>query len=700
MTAFAQNKISGTISDKNKEIIAGANVFIKNSYDGTSSNEKGEYAFETSKTGKQIISVSFIGYKTFEQEINLNSKATTLNIVLEDDANQMNTVNVTAGTFEASDKKKGTFLKPLDIVTTANTLADIYGAMNALPGTMKVADKGELFVRGGEGYETKTFVDGLLVQKPYSSTMPDLPSRGRFSPMLFSGTLFSTGGYSAEYGQAMSSALILNTQGLAEENMTSVSLMSLGGGLAQTVKNENTSLSLSGDYYNLAPYYNLVKQDLQWLKMPQGLDGNLIFRQKIGTNGLLKVMGSYTQGSSSISYPNFDNFPTMYNIALADNHTYINSVYNTQLNDKWILSSGMCYSYDHEQIGLGLDNVRTDVKSFEAKYTLNYTLNNNISIKFGNNLVYKNYFQNYFVDSTKQNLTAKFEDNTGSAFVEAEIKFSTKLAGRIGVRSEYSSDLKKMNVAPRLSLAYKTSEFSQVSLGYGQFYETPQDDELKFSNNLDFEKATHYILNYQFTKDSRIFRVETYYKKYDDLVKYTDVTPYISEAYNNSGFGYAKGVDVFWRDQKTFDNLEYWISYSYIDSKRNNKDYVTTATPDFVSNNNLTFIGKYYIKSITSLIGTSYSFTSGRTYYNPNNPNFMSDKTASMNDISLSWSYLTHIKDNYTILFVSVSNVLGFDNIYGYHYATKPDADGTYESFAIKSPAKRFFFIGLFISIK
>jgi hypothetical protein len=94
--------------------------------------------------------------------------------------------------------------------------ADIAGALNTLPGTQKVGESGRLFVRGGDGNETRTFIDGLVVLDAYKPSAPNTPSRGRFLPFMFKGTSFSTGGYSAEYGQALSSALVLDSKDKGE----------------------------------------------------------------------------------------------------------------------------------------------------------------------------------------------------------------------------------------------------------------------------------------------------------------------------------------------------------------------------------------------------------------------------------------------------------------------------------------------------
>src|SRR6185295_7917999 len=112
----------------------------------------------------------------------------------------------------------------------------------------------------GDASEAKTIIDGVVVADPYFSSVPDVPQRGRFSPFLFKGTNFSTGGYSAQYGQAMSSALILESQDLADKTTTGINLMSVGGGLSHNHRWKNTSVGVFGNYINVRPYFKVVPQ--------------------------------------------------------------------------------------------------------------------------------------------------------------------------------------------------------------------------------------------------------------------------------------------------------------------------------------------------------------------------------------------------------------------------------------------------------
>jgi hypothetical protein len=700
LNGYSQIIIKGKVFDSDKKTISGANIFLKDSYDGATSDSTGNFSFKSSKTGNQTLVVSFIGYDLFEQIVDLENKEIEISITLKSANVEISTVTITAGSFEASDTKKSTTFKPLDIVTTAFGGSDIYGALNTLPGTSKVGEKGELFVRGGEGYETKTFIDGSMIQKPYNSTMPDLPSRGRFSPFLFTGTLFSTGGYSAEYGQALSSALILNTEGLAPESVTSLSLMSVGLGIGRTQRWKNTSISVSADYTNLTPYMNLIKQETDWKKMPVGAGGLLTFRQKTKNNGMLKIMTSYDNDFSKLAYPDFNIDNQKLEIRLSQKHIYWNANYNVPLSKSVNLFTAISYSDDYDKTDIDSSSVKNNTKNITGKYTLNYRFSDKIAIKFGNELNYKTYNQNYFDAVLNTDYLPKFEDYTSSIFAESDITITKKIAGRIGVRCEFSSLLSRFNLVPRLSFAYKLNESSQFSAGYGWFYETPQDDYLKFNHSLNFEKATHYIANYQYICGNRTFRIEGYYKKYENLVKYDSLNQYSAESYSNNGNGYSRGVDIFWRDKPNSGIFDYWISYSFLDTKRNYKDFPIAAVPNFVSKHNVSVVAKYWINSLNVYLSTAYTFASGRTYENPNNPNFLSDKTKDFNDLSASISYLTKILGNFAIVYFSVSNIPGFKNVYGYHFANQPDNEGIYESQPITSPAIRFIFLGIFISVK
>ena len=64
--------ITGRVTNEENEPIIYANVYLKDTFDGASSDDKGEFQFETYEMGLQILVVSYVGYETYEQEHDIN----------------------------------------------------------------------------------------------------------------------------------------------------------------------------------------------------------------------------------------------------------------------------------------------------------------------------------------------------------------------------------------------------------------------------------------------------------------------------------------------------------------------------------------------------------------------------------------------------------------------------------------------------
>ena len=689
----AQTTISGNVTDKKGAPIEGANVYLDETYDGTSTDVKGNFSFTTSEKKTQTLIISFISFETFSKTADV-SLLKKLKIKLREDVNTLDAVTINAGTFEAGDNAKVTALKPLDVVTTASALGDFVGALQTLPGTSTVGEDGRLFVRGGDAEETQIFVDGIRVFTPYSASARNIPTRGRFSPFLFKGITFSTGGYSAEYGQALSSVLLLNTNDEALEEKTDLQFMTVGLGVGNTQIFGKNSLSVNASYINLAPYQSAFTDRNKWNKPVQALSGEAVYRFQFKNESLLKVYGAF-------SYTNFDmiqddiNYTDGFRFGLTNRNLYFNTSYKNSFGDGWKILTGVSFTNDHSDIKIIDDKVTDDENSAHFKIAMKKRFSNRFKLKFGAEYFVTDFKEGYKSD-TNGNFNYGFDNNILGTYAEADIFFSKKLASKVGVRGEYSELLKEFTISPRASIAYKSGKDSQFSFAYGRFYQNPKNEYLKFSSNFKAENTSHFIANYQYVKNKQIFRIEGYYKKYQDLVKYDTDFSLPTSNYSNLGEGYAKGVDVFWRDNKNIKNTDYWVSYSFLDTERDYKNYPMKATPNFASKHNLSVVGKHWIKDWKSQVGFSYNFASGRNYTNPNEVGFLNNKTKNYNSASVNWAYLI---SQQKILYFSVNNVLGTQNVFGYNYKNTPDMNGSFARQAINPSADRFFFVGFFWTI-
>lgn len=686
----AQTVIKGKVSDIQGNPLPGTSIYLENTYDGTSSDAQGNFELSTNETGTQILKAEFLGFEAFSQPVNLQGTLLNINITLKEKFNELDAVTVTAGTFSAGDKKKTITLSSLDMVTTASATGDIYGAMRSLPGTTTVGESGKLFVKGGDSRESNTYINGTLVYEPFSSSVPNSPVRGRFNPFMFSGTMFSTGGYSAEYGQALSSVLALNTNDMPLEDALDISVLSVGADVAGTKTWDKASITASAKYNNLKPYMSLVPQQLNWSKEPvsMGADASLWF--KTPKAGLFKMYSNLSQASMEILQDELSdqNITNQYN--LTNDNFFTNASWTGSIADKWVLSSGFSLTQNTNRVKTNAYDYTEKLLGTHTKEVLSHQLTDKILLKTGMEWYARNYGIAYSTDSSVAN--PDFTNHTLAAFAEANIYTSTRFVVNLGTRAEYSSLLKKSSLAPRLSSAYKINDQSQLSASFGLFIQDPDNEYLLYSNQMDFEQATHYTLDYITKIKKRELRTELFYKNYNKLVK-TTTDPTV---YTNNGTGYARGFDFFWRDKTTFKYGEYWISYSFIDTKRNYRDYPVEAIPSYTSKHNLNFVYKYWINGLRSLVGGSYKFASPRVYNNPNSLVFNNEQTIPYQSLDLNWSFL------YTqniIFYASVSNVLGFKQEFGKTYSDIPNDQGIYESKTVVPGSKRFFVVACFITL-
>ncbi len=690
---IAQITIKGKVTDTKGNPIEGANVYLEGTYDGTSSDEKGNFSFTTSEEGEQTLTVSFISFETYIKTAEV-STFKNLKIILREDVNTLDSVTINAGTFEAGDNAKVTALKPLDVVTTASALGDFVGALQTLPGTSSVSEDGRLFVRGGEAEETQIFIDGARVFTPYSPSARNIPTRGRFSPFLFKGITFSTGGYSAEYGQALSSVLLLNTNDEAVKEKTDISLMTVGLGVGNTQIFGKSSLSVNASYINLAPYQKLFPDRNTWNKPVQSLNGEAVYRFRFKNESLLKLYGAY-------SYTDFDmiqediNYEDGFRFGLKNRNLYFNGSYKQHLANNWTVTGGVSFTNDNSKINILDDKVVDNENSAHVKATLKKRFSNRFKLNFGAEYFITDFSEDYRSE-TNGNTTYGFDNNIFGSFIEADIFFSKKLATKVGVRMENSELLDEFTISPRASIAYKPGENAQFSFAYGRFYQNPKNEYLKFNTQFKAENTSHFIANYQYVKNKQILRIEGYYKKYQDLVKYDTDRALSYSNFSNLGEGYSKGIDIFWRDNKNVKNTDYWVSYSFLDTERDYKNYPVKATPNFASKHNLSVVAKHWIADWKSQVGMSYNFASGRSYTNPNKGGFLNQKTKNYNSVSLNWAYLI---SQQKILYFSVNNVLGTQNVFGYNYKNTPNPAGTFNRQAIIPSADSFFFVGFFWTI-
>ncbi len=678
--------IQGIVIDKiSKDAIVGASLSIKDGFDGATSDANGLFKFETEETGKQILVAAYLGYKTQEIPIDL-SKPIDLKIIMEETPTAIGEVVISAGSFEASDEKKGVVLTPLDIVTVPGANGDFTGALNTLPGTTVNGETGQLIVRGGAAGETRIYIDGLAVRNFYSTGTPDVPVRSRFSPFQFKGTTFSTGGYSAEYGQALSAALSLNSPDMPTQGGTNIGVSLLGLNAGHTLLKKRSALSINAGYINLSPYMKIIKQRLEFFDPPVGGYASFEGRQKIGDLGILKYGGQGTLNKVGIGYPAAPFETRNFTMKIKNQNARGFISWRQPVNEDWtiyIATQGETNQDEFEPNTFSAFEVKN--YAFSGRVNAVYAPHSLFRLKTGGEYNLLNINNSFLPNPVNHNL--------GAVYSEAETYITDRMVLRAGLRGERDMALERNNLAPRLSAAYKTGKDAQVSASWGVFYQSPEDTLLFRGTQIGFERAQHFILNYQIAREGRLIRIESYYKKYNNLVR-------TSPNFDNSGNGYAQGVEFFFRDRKTLKWGDYWLSYSFLDTKRIARDYPVSAMPTFAATHNASLVFKYFFNKPQISANMSYTVQSGRPYYNPGNPVFLGDRSPAYQNLSIQFAKLTSIKGNFTIFVLSINNVLGIKQVFNYRFVPVPNSQPvSYFRQEIGPPAPRSVFVGCFVNI-
>ena len=692
----AHNVINGLVTDTNNEPLIGANVYIYKTIEGAVTDVNGNFRFETTRTDSVTLVVSYLGFKEYKFQANiLNLK--DLVIVLQPKETVIGEVIIVASNFNfGQDANKLKSMNSLDVVMTGSSNGDIYAALQSLPGTQKVGENGRLYVRGGESDETQTFVNGMHVLVPYTTNAENTVQRSRFSPFLFKGINLTLGGYSAEYGQALSSVLPMQTTDVSSSDKLGVSFSPFNVNVGGTVSNKRSSWSFNGDYMNMYLYNKIFPDKYNWINPYQKLSGETQYKIEFNPNNILKIYAGYdyTFFKQKVN-DSFDPTINKRNLDLNESNIYLNSTYKSYLPKGYVLFLGVASSLVYNKVNDALtpnDLFKNDRNEIHLKSTMSKSFTNNYKLSLGAESYLRNSKKKYNNPlSNSKDLKYNLDYNIYSAFLDNSFKIHKKIYFNFSGRMEYQTNNKKVNFMPRASLSYIPNSHLQLSTIYGIYSQSTKDDILVYyKKGLSQELSDHYILSLSYNKSGLVFRFEPYFKKYRKLPLAIDGN------YYSKGYGHSKGIDLFLENETLINNLRTTLSYSFNDSKRLTLDYPEKSTPQYATQHNFNISLRYFIPPIKTYVGVSNLFASGRPYHNPNKTGYMNSKTTPYNSLDVNMTFL--VKPN-IILYSSLTNILGRNNVFNYKYSTDLDVNNTYSRVPVISSRERFFFIGVFISL-
>ena len=198
-------KINGRVIDADNQPIELALVRIAGTTTGTTTNLEGKYELKVSTADSVVVVFSCLGYKTEEHLLKNPKGDMKINVQLQKKSIDLGEVVVTE--FQ---KQQGTMqkIKASDMRLMPNTSGGIEGMLATFAGVNSSNELSSQYsVRGGNFDENIVYINGIEIYRPLLVRSGQQEGMSVINPDLVSSISFSSGGFSAEYGDKMSSVL-------------------------------------------------------------------------------------------------------------------------------------------------------------------------------------------------------------------------------------------------------------------------------------------------------------------------------------------------------------------------------------------------------------------------------------------------------------------------------------------------------------
>ncbi|MBL8018016.1 MAG: TonB-dependent receptor [Ignavibacteria bacterium] len=683
-------KISGKITGDENLPLNGANVVIEGTIDGATTDSTGYYEFETSKTGSQNLLFTAIDYSDKRQTVVLEAgKPLEINVQLKKSVVETEEIIVTASSYTSGQNSQVT-ITPLEIVRIPGSDGDLFRAITTFPGSNQVDEGSRITVRGGDANEVLTILDQASLYNPFIFDDDfNTSSYTTINPWGLRGINFSSGGFSAKFGNVLSAVLDLKTYEMPQGSGGFLWLGLANVGLSGVYLNKKKDFGATIDIGQtiLEPYFRLngyLVDKYDPIPLARGIGGSISYKPSKSSN--LKGVFDFSKDKIGIrnTSPSYDGF-----FNSGSETVFGNLKYSAGLGAKTYYSMGVSYSHHTDDVGYGILN--TISKQLYSKYRLDVThqLSKKIDINTGGEYEYNEDKFNGTVPQYSYNIgnnAPRFDVNsythTGrvGGYLEAQIKPFKRFFTIAGVRTDYHTLSKKSVVDPRLSLGWKFAKDMILRGAVGLYHQFPRLEYYAQSDNFNLkpEQAAHYILGYEFNKSEGlfVFRVEGYYKDYKDLVL-RDTNTF---QYTSGGKGFARGIDVFLKSTVT-NKYSTWISYAYTDSKRSQYNALKEAPAAYDITHNLTFVASYSISDVITT-GLTYRLSTGKPYtpitggiYDPNANAYQpiyaetnSGRFPTYQRMDVNFQYIFSLFGRFAIAVFQINNLLNQKNLYDYTY--------------------------------
>lgn len=681
--SFAQTNITGVVSNKKREHVFAANVYLKSTpTKGVTTDFKGKFSLTITKLTDTLV-VSFIGYETQETPLLAHDLAKPINVVLKESSKTIEEVIITAQD-PISEQFSVVKIEKLDIYFNPVSQGDPLKAITVLPASTTTNETASVSLRGSSPDRSRVTLNGVPVYNPVRASL--LNNQGFFS-------LFNTEIINKQYVYASNppltygntSAGLVEIQTLkkleASQLQLSATLASLGLFLSQNIKRDVAFVQLYGNYQFSDAFKGIQEKQMPNIKNFYTSDVGLNFRTKLGKRCEFNSYNYYIDES-------FNGYSQSYTYSgsVASINKRFFTVNNWVFYSKTgVLSINNGVNRSKSQYSFG--NIKSDQEIRQVYTSVDYKwhLFEDANIQFGFSHDYNNNLFNdsipvyyYALSPGSPNYLSdtSISNHSLEAYLYSNWNLNNKVIFTSGIRSNYPNTDQDHYLSAQLGLKYSSSKKHSFLLSGGKYhnYSTPN----YYSKSYNLLTSYQVALDYTFTQKSTLVKAATYYK--DEAGEQAVNTFFSSEHLRTFG------IELY-LEQDFYNYFKLSFSNSFIDQKLTigNKQYHGFSDFNYLIKTTLQFNNPKLFNlalNYTGRPGTFYNQITGSVFdaetgfYQPIYINELNaDQFASYNRFDFSLSKYIKMPKNTVIIFASINNVFDTKNqetpLYNLDYSSK-----------------------------
>lgn len=681
--AQSSSSLVGTVSAPDGSALNGVNVFLLETLDGSVTDATGRFAIRTMHRGPATLVARRIGFTQLLRAISLPS-SDSIRFTLQLAAHQLDAVRVSASTY-VTGNEPDVALTALQVVSTPGTAADVFRAIQTFPGVQAVDEGAGLFVRGGDVSETRIFVNGATVLSPYRYESPTGGFFGTFDPFLLDGIYFSSGGFGARYGDALSGVVALNTLGRPTTRAfgATLGLANLSGSLALPF-GERFGARATATRSNTELMFRLNGATSDFSQVPEGRDFSGSLHLTYRPDAAVKVFAidQWNQLGVVVDRPSFSG-----SFDAEESHDLVVASWTDRFGRVSPVASISRASTDRSQ-SFGAFVLDTRQSLTQANMRAALELDGSWVVTAGGEV------EDRADDISGSVPTAMHDDRPGARqtvfssrvagaryalFAESDFAISGRVRFITGLRSDESTLSRRRSYDPRVAAAVKLTDDATLTAAWGVYHQVPAPMHYEATLGdaaLGPMRARQLVAGLDWRREPVMLRVEAYGKRYADLAQTTRESETRGE-----GTGRSRGVDAFvrWNGGLPVSGR---VAYSYVSATRTDPNTGLLARSPFDISHGLTMVvergfGPAHFsaawryatgKPLTPVESASPDTVPGVWVPAWGAPMSESLPAFMRLDFSGSWKH-SFRPGNLTVFFVGLSNALDRENLYDYLYS-------------------------------